>query len=128
MVFHWSLSDSNSLQISRTLLSILTDFNNAVLKGGLCSSSDFQPFQLSDQAFGIIPSTSITTGITVIFMFHSFHSSLVRSKYLFLFLFSLIFTLWSAGTTKFTSRQVLFFFFLFFYYLLLGFDLLTGIR
>ena len=31
MVFHWSLSDSKSPQISRTLLSILADLNNAVV-------------------------------------------------------------------------------------------------
>ena len=29
MVFHWSLSDSKSLQVSRTLLRILADLNNA---------------------------------------------------------------------------------------------------
>ena len=31
MVFHWSLNDSKSPQISRTLLSILTNLNNAVV-------------------------------------------------------------------------------------------------
>ena len=31
MVFHWSLSDSNSPQVSRTLLSILVVLNNAVV-------------------------------------------------------------------------------------------------
>ena len=31
MVFHWSLSDSKSPHVSRTLLSILTDLNNAVV-------------------------------------------------------------------------------------------------
>ena len=31
MVFHWSLSDSKSLQVSRTLLSILANLNNAVV-------------------------------------------------------------------------------------------------
>ena len=31
MVFHWRLSDSKSPQVSRTLLSILTVFNNAVV-------------------------------------------------------------------------------------------------
>ena len=31
MVFHWSLSDSKSPQVSRTLLSILAVFNNAVV-------------------------------------------------------------------------------------------------
>ena len=31
MVFHWNLSDSKSPQVSRTLLSILGDLNNAVV-------------------------------------------------------------------------------------------------
>ena len=31
MVSHWSLSDNKSLQVSRTLLGILTDLNNAVV-------------------------------------------------------------------------------------------------
>ena len=30
MVFHWGLSDFKSLQVFRTLLSILADLNNAV--------------------------------------------------------------------------------------------------
>ena len=30
MVSHWSLSDDKSTQVSRTLLSILADLNNAV--------------------------------------------------------------------------------------------------
>ena len=32
MVFLWSLSDSKSPQVSRTLLSILADLNNAVVR------------------------------------------------------------------------------------------------
>ena len=40
-------------------------------------------------------------------MFQSLFSSLARFKYLCLFLFVLIFILWSAGTAKFTIRQVL---------------------
>ena len=31
MAFYWSLSDSNSPQVSRTFLSILVDLNNAVV-------------------------------------------------------------------------------------------------
>ena len=31
MVFHWSLSDSKFPQVTRTLLSILADLNNAVV-------------------------------------------------------------------------------------------------
>ena len=31
MVFHWSLSDSKSPQVFKTLLSILADLNNAIV-------------------------------------------------------------------------------------------------
>ena len=31
MVFHWIVSDSKSPEVSKTLLSILTDLNNAVV-------------------------------------------------------------------------------------------------
>ena len=47
-----------------------------------------------------VPSTPITTGITVTFMLRSFF--ITRSRYLFLFLLSFSFTLWSAGTAKST--------------------------
>ena len=73
MVFHWSLSDSKSPQVSRTLISILADFNNSV-----------------------VPRAPITIGITITFMFHSFFNSLVRSRYLSLFTLSFNFTLWST--------------------------------
>ena len=42
MIFHWTLSDSKSPQVSRTLLSILADFNNAV--AGLLISKSFSIF------------------------------------------------------------------------------------
>ena len=96
MAFHWSLSDSNSLQISRTLLSILVDLNNAVVwmvyscrltsnssslfsKSGDCSN--FTYIQLVSSS----PSNSIV-----------FFSSLARSKYLYRFLLFFIFNMWSA--------------------------------
>ena len=49
MVFHWSLSDSDSkyLQVSRTLLSILADLNNVVIwmvSTRLQSSQSSSPF------------------------------------------------------------------------------------
>ena len=59
---------------------------------------------------GIVLSTPITIGITVTFIFHSFFSFLARSEYFSLFLFSLIFTPWTARTTKSTIWQILVFF------------------
>ena len=72
---------------------------------GLGSSSDFQPFHPLTKYLGIVPNAPIAIGITLTSMYHS---SLARSKYLFLFSFSLIFTQCSTGTAKSIIRQVLF--------------------
>ena len=53
---------------------------------GTHSSSYF--LQSQHQSLVILPSTTITTDITVTLMFHRFFSSLARSKFLFLFLLS----------------------------------------
>ena len=113
MVFRWRLSDNKSLQAFRTLLSILVDLNSAVVwiifTCALISKSSgpcINPLLT-------VPNALITYGITITFLFHSFYSSPARSRYLSLFLLSFSFNLWSAGTTKFTIRQVFFFFFFF---------------
>ena len=104
MVFHWSLNDSKSPQVSRTLNSILADLNNAVVQ----MISVLHPMISARlKPLGTVQSTPIWIGITVTFMLQS----LFRSKYLSHFSFSLIFTLWSAGTAKFTIRQIFFSFF-----------------
>ena len=108
MVFQWSSSDSKSPQAYRILVSILADLSNVVVwivstRPPISNSSSPLTTPLK-----IVPSTPIITGITVTFMFHCFFSSLARSRYLSLFSFSLILTLWSAGTAKSTIRQVLF--------------------
>ena len=107
-VFYWSLSDSKSSQVSRTLLNILADLNNTVIwMVSACSTISNRPLTKS---LGIVPSTPTTNGITVTFILHSFFSSQSRLKYLPRFLFSLIFTLRSARMAKSTIRHVLFFF------------------
>ena len=89
MVFYWSFSDSKSPRVSRTLLNILAnDLVWMVLAS--CFPAPFSAW-------------TVTTGIT------SFLNSLARFKYLFLFLLSLIFTLWSTGTSESSIRQVLFY-------------------
>ena len=98
MVFHWSLSESKSSQVSRTLLSILADLNYAVVwiistrpLISKCSSPCSSPLE-------IVLSASNTISITVTFMFHSFFfSSLARSSYLSL--------LWFPGTAKSTYNN-----------------------
>ena len=107
MVFHWSLSDSKSPQVSRILLSISADLNRTVIwmvSTCIFISSSSRPFT---NPLVTILSTPITIGITVTFMFHSFFSSRGKSRYLSLFLPSFNFTLWSVGTAKSTILQVL---------------------
>ena len=73
MVFHWRLSDSKSPQVSRTLLSILAVFNNAVV----WMVSTCPPTSKSSSPFinplVTVPKAPITIGIIVTFMFHYYH-------------------------------------------------------
>ena len=71
MVFHWSLSDSKSPQVSRTLLSILAVLNNAVVwmvSPRLSTSKSSSPFS---NPLVTVPKAPITIGIIVTFMFQS---------------------------------------------------------
>ena len=74
MVCHWSLSDRKSPQISRTLLGILADFNNAVVwmvtNSPLISNSSCPGINL----LVTVPKALIIIAITVTFMFHGFFS------------------------------------------------------
>ena len=110
MVFHWSLSDSKSPQISRTLLSILT-----VLKNKVVWMVSTRPLNCKSSSSFSIPlvtvlNAPITIGKTVNCMSHIFFNSLARLRYLSFFSHSFSFILWSAGTAKSTILQVLFFF------------------
>ena len=101
---------SKSPQVSRTLLSILTDLNNAVV--WMVSTSLLIPKSSSPfiNLLVTVLRTPIIIGIIVTFMFHSFFfNSLTRSRYLFFFSLSFNYILWSAGAAKFTILQVLFF-------------------
>ena len=114
MVFHWSLSDSKSPQVSRTLLSILAILNNAVVWMVSTRPPIFKSSSLFSNPLVTVQNAPITICIIVTSMFHSFFNSLARSRYLSFFSHSFSFTLWSAGTAKSTILQVLFFFFFFF--------------
>ena len=109
MVFHWSLSDSKSPQVSWTLLSILAVLNNAVV----WMVSTRPPTSKSSSPFSnplvTVPNAPITIGIIVTCMFHRFFNSLARSKYLSFLSHSFSFILWSAETAESTILQVLFF-------------------
>ena len=105
MVFHWSLSDSKSPQVSRILLSILAVLNNAAV----WMVSTRPPTSKPSSTLVTVPNAPITIGIIVTCMFHSFFNSLARSRYLSFFSHSFSFILWSARTSKTTILQVLFF-------------------
>ena len=71
-VFHWNLSDSKSPQVSRTLLSILPDLNNAVVwtvSTGPVISKFSSP---CTNPLVTVTRTPITIDITVTFMCYSF--------------------------------------------------------
>ena len=108
MVFHWSLSDSKSPQVSRTRLSILAVLSNAVV----WIVSTRPPTSKSSRPFNnllvTVPNAPITISTIVTFMFHIFFNSLTRSRYLSFFSLSFRFILWSAGTAKSTILQILF--------------------
>ena len=109
MVYHWSLSNSKSPQVSRTLLSILAVLNNVVVwmvSTRPPTSKSSTPFR---NPLVTVPNAPITIGIIVTCMFHSFFNSLARSRNLSFFSHSFSFILWSAGTAKSTILQVLFF-------------------
>ena len=107
--FHWSCSDSESSQVSRTRLRILAVLSNAVI----WIVSTRPPTSKSSRPFNnplvIVPKAPITIGTIVTFMFRSFFNSLARSRYLSFFSHSFRFILWSAGTAKSTILQILFF-------------------
>ena len=82
MVFHWSLSDSKSPQLFRTLLHVLTDPNNAVVRmvstGPLISKSSTP----CTNPLMTVPSAPITIGITATVKFHSFFQFLSKVQVL----------------------------------------------
>ena len=98
--FHWSLNKSKYPQVSRTLLSILTVFNNAVVWIVSARPSTFKSSSLFNNASLTVPRAPITIAIIVIFMFHSFFNSQARSRYLSFFSLSFSIILWSAETAK----------------------------
>ena len=115
MVFHWSLSDSKSPQVSRTLLSILAVLSNAVVwivSTRPLTSKSSRPF---NNPLVTVPNAPITIGTIVTSMFHSFFNSLSRPRYLSFFSLSFRFILWSARTAKSTILQILFLYYYYYY-------------
>ena len=104
MVSYCSLSDSKSPRVSRTLLSILADLNNAVVRM-LSTTPYIQILQSLYQSFG--DCTKSLNYNRSNRHFHVLQFFQFPSKVQVLVLLFVFFTLWSA---KFTILQVLFFF------------------
>ena len=91
MVSHYSLSDSKFPPVSRTLLSILADLNNAIVwMVSFCPNIFKSPSPFTNP-LEIVLRASIIIGIIITFVLQQFFSSLARSRYLSLFLFSVNF-------------------------------------
>ena len=107
MVFHWCLRDGKPPQVPMTLLGILAYFNNAVIwtiSTRSVSSKSFSPCTI---LLVTVLRVSISIGMIVSFMFHSYFKSLVRSRYLSHFSHFFNFTPWSSGSAKSIILQVL---------------------
>ena len=131
VVFLWSLSDSKSPQISRTLLSILADFNNDVSRMvSIFSliSNFYSPFSnllgtvQVRQLWLVLPSPSHSTAFSALWWVRQlqlvspslscpiiFFIPLAWSRYQSLFSHYFSFIVWSAGTAKSIIRLVLLF-------------------
>ena len=72
--FTLNLRESKSLQVSRTLLSILADLNSAMVQMVSFLPQISNSFSLFSRPLETVPSASYTFGITDTFMSHSFLS------------------------------------------------------
>ena len=83
MVFNWNLSDSKSLQVSRTLFSILVDLSITVIWMVLVCPSISSSSSPLTKSLRTVLSAPIIIVITLTFI--TFFSFLARSKYLSIF-------------------------------------------
>ena len=96
-----------SLLRSPELVSVFWPISTIQLFWRCRLSSNFQLFQLLFPSLGTVPSAPSAIDITVTLVFYRFLSSLARSKQLFLFPLSLLFTLWPAGTAKSQRKDLI---------------------
>ena len=88
MVSHWMLSNSKSLQVSRTLLSILSDINNAVVWMVSTCPLISKSSSPCTNPLVTVPRAPITIGIIVTLMFHSlFFFQFLRKVQVLIFFF-----------------------------------------
>ena len=113
MVFHWRLSDSKSHHVTRTLLSILLELKNSVVRMVSIHHPISNSFGPLPKLLKTVPNSPIVpiTNCMVSLLFSCSTTFLVLwqdpSSCLF---FSLIFIQGFVGEAKSTLRQVLFFY------------------
>ena len=88
--------------VLQTFLRILVDLDVKILIFSIPSLISISSNSFSNP-LGTVPRVPTTKDITVNLMFHSIFSSLARSRYLYTFSFSFIFTHWSSWTPKYTN-------------------------
>ena len=110
-VFCWSLSDSKYPQVSSTLLSILDNLNNEVVWMvdtrpiiSISSSPYINPLVT-------VPRASISIGINVTFMFHSFFFQFPSKIEVFILLFHFLSILLCGQPEQHSPQFCMFFFF-----------------
>ena len=110
MVFHWSLSDTKSLKVFRTLLSIVADLNNAgvwMVSTRPLISKPSCPF-INPSV--IVPRAPIPFGINLTFIFHSFFLFPCKDEVcILLFTFFQFFFEFSRDSKVYDSATSLFF-------------------
>ena len=85
MVFNWSLSDSRSPQVSRTLLSFLAVFSDVVVWMVFTRPLIIKSSMPFNNPLVTVPKAPITVDTIVTLMCHSFFNSLARSFHIFQF-------------------------------------------
>ena len=113
MVFPWSLSDSKSPQVSRTLLSILAVLNNVVVWMVSTRPPTSKSSSLFSNPLVTVPKAPITISIIVTCMFHSFFQFPCKVEVLiFLFSFFQFYSVVSRDSKVNNFASSLFFFLL----------------
>ena len=117
MFFHWSLSDSKSPQVSRTLLSILAVLCNVVVWMVSTRPPTSKSSSPSSNPLVTVPKASITIGI-IVTMFHNLFFQFSRKVEVLIlqFIFFQFYSVVSRNSKvdNFANSLLLFFFFFFF--------------
>ena len=120
MVFHWSLSDNKSPQVSRTLLSILADLNNAVVWIVSACLVISKSSSLYTNPSVSVPRAPVTIDIIVTFKFRSFFFQFHSHVKLLIPLFALFqFYPWIRWDSKVHNFLFFLYFFFFFFFFLI---------